>query len=112
MKTSRKLCPRWAEFNQVRLCLPSLAYLFSDPLLPHPQPKTTVPNASLPTSFGGGLALPAMGAAAAPKPANLKVTLGGGNKSSAPATPAAAGSAASPPPSSTPAPGGGTPPAA
>ncbi|GAA6041854.1 hypothetical protein JCM8097_004508 [Rhodosporidiobolus ruineniae] len=83
MKTSRKLCPRWAEFNQ---------------------PKTTVPNASLPTSFGGGLALPPMGAAA--KPANLKVTLGG-SKTSAPATPAPAGSAASPPP----APASGAPPA-
>ncbi|BGP14889.1 hypothetical protein JCM10213_003755 [Rhodosporidiobolus nylandii] len=76
MKTSRKLCPRWAEFNQ---------------------PKAAEPTSSLPTNFGGGLALPAMGASAKP---NFKVKLGGGGNASGSATPAAtpSASAASPPP--------------
>ncbi|GAA5893262.1 histone acetyltransferase [Sporobolomyces salmoneus] len=80
MRTSRKLCPRWAEFNQ---------------------PKTQDTNAgALPTSFGGGLALPAMGAAppsapapaptpasAAPKP-TIKLKLGGQAGSPPPLPPA------------------------
>ncbi|GAA5893952.1 hypothetical protein JCM8208_001289 [Rhodotorula glutinis] len=90
MKTSRKLCPRWAEFNQ---------------------PKTTDTTASLPTSFGGGLALPAMGAAPAPKPkppapskpGALKVKIGGGGGAGG----AAGGGAGSPPPP--PGAAGGTP---
>ncbi|GAA5974601.1 hypothetical protein JCM5350_001213 [Sporobolomyces pararoseus] len=72
MRTSRKLCPRWAEFNQ---------------------PKTQDTNAgALPTSFGGGLALPPMGAAApqpaaaAPKP-TIKLKLGGGAGSPPPPPP-------------------------
>ncbi|KWU47600.1 Atypical/TAF1 protein kinase [Rhodotorula sp. JG-1b] len=76
MKTSRKLCPRWAEFNQ---------------------PKNTDTSAALPTNFGGGLALPTMGAA---KP-KLKVKLGAGSgtaASPAPATPAADAPAATPAP--------------
>ncbi|GAA5955694.1 hypothetical protein JCM8115_006825 [Rhodotorula mucilaginosa] len=76
MKTSRKLCPRWAEFNQ---------------------PKNTDTSAALPTNFGGGLALPTMGAA---KP-KLKVKLGAGSgtaASPAPATPAADTPAATPAP--------------
>ncbi|BGP46994.1 hypothetical protein JCM10450v2_002846 [Rhodotorula kratochvilovae] len=90
MKTSRKLCPRWAEFNQ---------------------PKNTDTSSALPTNFGGGLALPAMGAAPKPqpkppapsKPGALKVKIGGGGGgagSSGAATPAAAtnGAAGSPPP--------------
>ncbi|BGP00755.1 Atypical/TAF1 protein kinase [Rhodotorula toruloides ATCC 204091] len=67
MKTSRKLCPRWAEFNQ---------------------PKSTDTGSALPTNFGGGLALPPMGAAAKP---TLKVKLSQANT--------AAGTASSPPPS-------------
>ncbi|GAA5834228.1 hypothetical protein JCM11251_000576 [Rhodosporidiobolus azoricus] len=73
MKTNRK-CPRWAEFNQ---------------------PKTSVPSAALPTNFGGGLALPPMGAPAAPAKSIVKLKLGA---SSGSGTPAAAGSAGSPPP--------------
>ncbi|GAA6008913.1 hypothetical protein JCM11491_003833 [Sporobolomyces phaffii] len=78
MRTSRKLCPRWAEFNQ---------------------PKTQDTNAgALPTSFGGGLALPAMGAApqpaAAPPPVpgpkpTIKLKLGGSAGSPPPPPPPA-----------------------
>ncbi|TNY19545.1 Atypical/TAF1 protein kinase [Rhodotorula diobovata] len=97
MKTSRKLCPRWAEFNQ---------------------PKTTDTSSALPTSFGGGLALPAMGAAPKPqpkppapsKPGALKVKIGGGGAGGG----GAAGAAGSPPPPSSaggPTPAGGATPA-
>ncbi|GAA5825659.1 hypothetical protein JCM3770_005984, partial [Rhodotorula araucariae] len=91
MKTSRKLCPRWAEFNQ---------------------PKNTDTSSALPTNFGGGLALPAMGAAPKPqpkppapsKPGALKVKIGGGGGggggAAAATTPAAAGAAGSPAPPS------------
>ncbi|GAA5988754.1 hypothetical protein JCM11641_006528 [Rhodosporidiobolus odoratus] len=82
MKTSRKLCPRWAEFNQ---------------------PKAAEPTSTLPANFGGGLALPAMGAPAKP---NFKVKLG---SASGPGTPGASGSAMSAP--ATPAGGAGSPPA-
>ncbi|ORY53385.1 hypothetical protein BCR35DRAFT_310520 [Leucosporidium creatinivorum] len=61
MKTSKKLCPRWHEFNA---------------------PKSAEPSGALPSNFGGGLALPSMGAAPtpvqlAPKPAmKLKMAPG------------------------------------
>ncbi|GAA6063459.1 hypothetical protein JCM10212_002542 [Sporobolomyces blumeae] len=82
MRTSRKLCPRWAEFNQ---------------------PKNTDTNAgALPTNFGIGLALPPMGPqpTAAAKP-TLKLKLG-----------QSVGAGAGSPPNSTaatPAPGGAGP---
>ncbi|GAA5849102.1 hypothetical protein JCM5353_002538 [Sporobolomyces roseus] len=81
MRTSRKLCPRWAEFNQ---------------------PKTTDTNAgALPTSFGGGLALPTMGSqpAAAAKP-TIKLKLGQSTNGGAgsPPPPSGASPAAPPPP--------------
>ncbi|GAA5937245.1 histone acetyltransferase [Sporobolomyces koalae] len=89
MRTSRKLCPRWAEFNQ-----------------PKQQDTNT---GALPTSFGGGLALPAMGvpqpaAAAAPPKPTIKLKLG--NSTSG------LGAGSPPPPASgggTPAPGPGSP---
>ncbi|GAA5861842.1 hypothetical protein JCM8547_008572 [Rhodosporidiobolus lusitaniae] len=75
MKTNRKLCPRWAEFNQ---------------------PKSAEPSAALPTNFGGGLALPPMGAAPAPaKNSTIKLKLGASTSGSA--TPAPGGAAGSPP---------------
>ncbi|GAA6024205.1 hypothetical protein JCM10207_006780 [Rhodosporidiobolus poonsookiae] len=76
MKTNRKVCPKWAEFNQ---------------------PKNTEPTSSLPTNFGGGLALPPMGAAPAAAPGKIKLKLGGGAGGSGATTPAAAGAASSPP---------------
>jgi len=109
MKTSRKLCPRWAEFNQVRrrfLFLLSPSVLRNNVSFSTLQPKTTEPSASLPTNFGGGLALPPMGG-----PANSKIKLKMGAGTSGTATPAA-GAAGSPPPPSTAAPTpAGSPPA-
>lgn len=66
MKTSRKLCPRFAEFNT---------------------PRSDAPSSALPSAFGGGLALPALGVvpkvAKAPAPVpvpkgSLKLKLGAG----------------------------------
>ncbi|KAM0746937.1 hypothetical protein T439DRAFT_350223 [Meredithblackwellia eburnea MCA 4105] len=67
MKTSKKLCPRWHEFNAPK--------------------DSTGASSTLASSFGGGLALPALGgtptpsaSAASPPPSKpvLKFKLGGG----------------------------------
>ena len=64
MKTSKKLCPRWHEFNA---------------------PKSTEPSNALPSNFGGGLALPSLlpQPKPVPKPA-LKFKLGGAGGAGSP----------------------------
>lgn len=80
MKTSRKLCSRWAEFNSVRFF--QLRSNATEPdVLPPLQPRAADPTGALPSNFGGGLALPSMGGAPAPTAAaaakaTLKLKLG------------------------------------
>lgn len=85
MKTSKKLCPRWNEFNAVRPPSPSPSLhsrsLLSPLLLCVSQPKESATAGSALPSFGGGLALPSMGAVPVVSPTapakTLKFKLGG-----------------------------------
>lgn len=64
MKTSKKLCPRWDEFNQVRPLLPllfALTYGFSL------QPKPVEPTGTLETA-AGKVAAQSAGTATSPAP--------------------------------------------
>ncbi|GAA5888299.1 hypothetical protein JCM5296_003279 [Sporobolomyces johnsonii] len=81
MKTSRKLCPRWAEFNQPK--------------------NTDASSGALPTNFGGGLALPPMGPAPAKPTLKFKLGAGAAASASSPSSGPAEGTpaAASPAPS-------------